>query len=78
MRANNPSDMTIVEQIVQVRKEICNYACKFQQYCNDNYDELEAKIQLQKYCKGCPITNLHYYVDRLEDTATERTYGFNE
>lgn len=72
MRKNDTSRMTIVEQIVSVREEICDYACKYREEVYDtcrnesmlsqnecDYESI-AKVYLKRYCDDCPMAKLHY------------------
>ena len=50
MRQNNIMDMTIVEQLVAVREEVCGYACKYKEDIDRKYKETPTrKIMIQQY-----------------------------
>ena len=60
MRRYNPERMTIVEQLIVLREDVCRYSCKYwdeTSKCNDPYIQ---KVKLQEYCKDCPLTKLHF------------------
>ena len=72
MRKNNILDMTIVEQLVAVREDVCGYACKYKEDIDRKYKEIPTrKIMIQQYCHYCPLTQLHYIDDR--DNQNEKT-----
>lgn len=48
MRMNNFADMTVVEQLVRIREDVCEYACKYR----------EAGIKSK--CQKCPLGKIHY------------------
>ena len=52
MRKNNKLDMTIIEQLEQIKAEICDKYCKY-----TNFVELEPD-ELEKECEYCPFTKL--------------------
>jgi hypothetical protein len=52
MRKNNKLDMTIIEQLEQIKAEICDSYCKY-----TNFIELEPD-ELEKECEHCPFINL--------------------
>lgn len=61
MRRTDFSRMTVVEQIITIREDICNYACKYREYvAANNKDPLVQRIKLQEYCKDCPLIKLHF------------------
>ena len=61
MRKNNKLEMSIVEQIVQIREEICVYSCKYmEQAKKEHKDDTLRKVYIQGYCHDCPLNNLHY------------------
>lgn len=61
MRRNNTQDMTIVEQLVAVKEDICRYACKFKEDVELEYpDPITQKAMLQGYCHECPLSKIHY------------------
>lgn len=61
MRKNNKSDMTVVEQIVAIREDICSYCCKYRDEARQMYDDRTAQlIYIQRYCHECPMGKLHY------------------
>ena len=68
--------MTIVEQIVAVREEVCEYACKYREdICRKYKERATQKIMLQQYCHNCPLTQLHY-IDK-ENQDAEIIYRVN-
>lgn len=61
MRKNNIERMTVVEQLVNIREQVCIYSCKyFEEMCRKYHDESVKKVMLQHYCHNCPLTKLHY------------------
>lgn len=61
MRRNNTQDMTIVEQLVTVKEDVCRYACKFKEVVELAYpDPITQKAMLQGYCHECPLNKIHY------------------
>ena len=53
--------MTIVEQLVSIREEVCMYACKYKADIDRKYKEdAIRKVMLQQYCQKCPLSHLHY------------------
>ena len=61
MRKRNVERMTVVEQLVNIREQVCIYACKYKEdICRKYHDEIIQKTMLQQYCHGCPLTKLHY------------------
>lgn len=61
MRKNNFGEMTVVEEIISLREEICATICKHMETCVREYkDEAIARIMLQKHCRNCPVVKLHY------------------
>ena len=54
--------MTVVEQLIEIREEVCEYACKYKEDIERKYrDEIIRKTMMQQYCHGCPLTQLHYH-----------------
>lgn len=61
MRRRNADRMTVVEQIVSLRDDVCEYACKHIDKVNaEHSDPLFQRIFLQEYCQKCPMNKLHY------------------
>ena len=61
MRKRNFADMSVVEQIVEIREEVCAYACKYREEASNLYsDEMMKKLYIQRYCHECPLTKLHF------------------
>lgn len=52
MRKNNKLDMTVREQLEQIKAEICDKYCKY-----TNFVELEPD-ELEKECEYCPLRKL--------------------
>lgn len=51
----------MVEQLVNIREQVCIYSCKFKEdICRKYHDEIIQKTMLQQYCHNCPLTKLHY------------------
>lgn len=48
MRRKNFADMTVVEQLVRIREDVCEYACKYREAGET------------KYCHECPLGKIHY------------------
>lgn len=57
MRRNNVLDMTIVEQLVVIRENVCEYACKYREKAKK--DEILWRVELKRYCRDCPLTKIH-------------------
>ena len=52
----------MVEQLIEIREEVCEYACKYKEDIERKYrDEIIRKTMMQQYCHGCPLTQLHYH-----------------
>lgn len=61
MRRRNADRMTIVEQLVNIREQVCIYSCIYKRQVEEAYDDEELrKAVLQGYCHDCPLTKLHY------------------
>ena len=61
MRRNNVLDMTIVEQLVAIREDVCEYACKYKEDIDRKYKEdTTRKVMIQQYCHEYPLCHLHY------------------
>ena len=60
MRRNNPLDMSVVEQLIVIREEVCDYACKYREKAKKENDDILWKVDLQKYCRECPLAKLHW------------------
>ena len=66
MRQNNSYEMTVVEQIVQIRKEVCEYSCKYWEEVSRMYkQDATKKIMVQQHCRYCPLTRLNF--ERVKD-----------
>ena len=52
MRKNNKLDMTVREQLEEIRAELCDSYCKYTSVIELEPDELE------KECEYCPFTKL--------------------
>ena len=51
MRKQNISNMTVVEQLVNIREQTCIYACKYKADIDRKYhDEIVRKTMIQQYC----------------------------
>lgn len=48
MRENNFADMTVVEQLVRIREDVCEYACKYRE------------LGITSKCRECPLGKIHY------------------
>ena len=65
MRKNNFADMTVVEQLIAIRDDVCEYACKYRESVKRSEgDEVLWKISVQRYCHDCPLTKLHYQKEK--------------
>lgn len=52
-RRNNPLDMTVTEQIIKVREEMCDRFCKYRN------DKLISQETLSAICEfDCPLRKL--------------------
>lgn len=61
MRKNNVERMTIVEQLIAIKEETCDFACMFKEYVEDQFeDEHKRQEILSGYCLRCPLGKLHY------------------
>lgn len=62
MRRNNMAEMTITEQIVKIKEDVCEYACKYRELYRDKFpsDDVSFLANLQGYCHGCPLNRLYY------------------
>lgn len=61
LRKNNFKDMTVVEQILEIREEVCAYACKYRDEASNLYSEdMMKKLYIQRYCHECPLMKLHF------------------
>ena len=61
MRKNNVERMTIVEQLVLIKEETCEYACMFKEYAESEFeDKLKGIEYLEEHCLRCPLGRLHY------------------
>ena len=53
--------MTVVEQLIAIREDVCRYACKYKEDIEFEYpDPLVQKVMIQQFCQGCPMTKIHY------------------
>ncbi len=70
-RKNNPSDMTIREQMERVRDDVCDWICKYNEDFNNKIRALKGNDQtlkdeiidvlereLEKHCDQCPLSRL--------------------
>ena len=58
-RKNNKADMTIVEQLEQIKEKMCNEYCIYRSMAySSNKDVDAAEEYLAGYCKECPMKNL--------------------
>lgn len=53
-RRNNPQNMSIMEQIEEIKEEMCDNYCR---YTAMSCDDVSAE-QMESYCKSCPLTRL--------------------
>ena len=53
--------MTIVEQLIAIKDDVCKYACKFKEDIELEYpDPIVQKAYLQGYCHNCPLNSIHF------------------
>ena len=65
MRRRNFADMTVVEQLMEIKEQVCAYSCKYREEASNLYsDETMRKLYLQRYCHECPLSKVHYKGDR--------------
>lgn len=65
LRKRNFADMSVVEQIVEIREEVCAFVCKYRDEASNLYpDDLMRKLYIQRYCHECPLTKLHYQKEK--------------
>ena len=58
-RKNNKADMTIVEQLEQIKEKMCDEYCIYRSMAfSTNKDVDAAEEYLAEYCKDCPMNNL--------------------
>ena len=57
MRQNNEARMTVVEHIVTIQGEICEYACKYKERYKTEYPYAKG---LRECCEDCPVKKLHF------------------
>ncbi|MBQ1571532.1 MAG: hypothetical protein IIZ78_10440 [Clostridiales bacterium] len=56
-RRNNPQDMTICEQLEQIKEEVCDDICKYRN--SKDYRGLMSQESLEEICKyDCPLNKL--------------------
>ena len=62
MRKNNPSRMTVVEQLVKIREDVCVYACKYREDAQERHggDMTMVRLEVQRYCHDCPLAKVHF------------------
>ena len=62
MRRNNANRMTVVEQLIEIREEVCEYSCKYRDIAKNQYsgDVTMQKLFIQGYCHHCPLTKVHF------------------
>lgn len=60
MRKNNIQDMTITEQIENVKEQICDKYCKFPELSEQTIDDPDEAFEwLQhNHCNDCPLNRL--------------------
>lgn len=53
--------MTIVEQLIEIKKETCNFACLFKEYVNDEFEDEQKRQEILKgYCERCPLNKINF------------------
>lgn len=58
-RKNNKLDMTIVEQLTNIKDRMCEDYCIYRSMAySTNKDPDDAEEYLMEYCKDCPMNNL--------------------
>lgn len=61
MRRNNPERMSIVEQLIVLKEDICHSYCKYAESTQKDYhDPLMQRYKLQEFCNNCPLNKIHY------------------
>lgn len=62
MRTKSKEDMTITEQLNQVKTSICDKYCRFPQTVHEMWlkEEIEDRDEFleEKYCNSCPLREL--------------------
>lgn len=59
MRKNNLEDMTVIEQIENIKEKICDDYCKYREDAfSKNKDTDKAEDYLLDYCDNCPVRRL--------------------
>lgn len=62
MRKNNPERMTVVEQLIAIKEETCDFACMFKEYVTDEFEDEQKRQEILKgYCERCPMSRIHYF-----------------
>lgn len=58
-RKNNKQDMTIVEQLEQIKEKMCEEYCIYRSMAfSTNKDVDAAEEYLAEYCEECPLNEL--------------------
>lgn len=67
LRRNSAERMTVVEQLMKIREEVCIYACKYREKAKQQYpnDDIMQKLFIQGYCHVCPLAKVHYNGRRI-------------
>ena len=61
MRRNNADRMTVVEQVVKIKDDICQYVCKYKEMVEEEYSDYVLRCaKLQGYCHNCPVEKLNH------------------
>ena len=71
MRKNDITKMTIVEQLILIKEETCDFACMFKEYAQSEYEDIEKRQEyLNGYCQRCPL----YRLD-VSESNPEHSFG---
>ena len=58
-RKNNKLDMTIIEQLEQIKERMCDDYCIYRSMAfSTNKDPDDAEKYLEQYCAECPLDQL--------------------
>lgn len=59
-RHKNRQEMTIIEQLNDITKEICDKYCKYPGLCKETEDDLDEAQELldRLYCANCPFNRI--------------------
>ena len=58
-RKNNKLDMTIVEQLQNIKDKICDDYCIYRSMAFSQHKDVdEAEEYLSRYCEECPLNEL--------------------